>query len=138
MQQEEELIEIQREMSDEEAVSTLLHEMVHAATSDHHGVPWKKEMIRLREAGAPLVSPDLNVDLNDWDGTRVSQKQFRTLVQHALIDGTDMTLSAAIRWFISSVGGPKTIKEFRKKYPWENDNCQFPLKEKSQTAAHRA
>jgi hypothetical protein len=112
------LIEIQRGLSDEEAISTLLHEMAHAATNGGHGMQWKKEMIRLREAGAPLVLPDLNVSLADWDGTRVRRKHFRNVLQDALIDGADFTLSEAIRWFLRNVGGAKNITEFRGKYPW--------------------
>lgn len=113
------LIEIQRGLSDDEATSILLHEMAHAATNGGHGMPWKKEMIRLRETGAPLALPDLNISLDDWDGKRVSRKHFRSVIQDALIDAPDTTLSAAIRWFASSVGGAKTIStEFRKKYPW--------------------
>ena len=112
------LIEIQRGLSDDEATSILLHEMAHAATNGGHDVPWKKEMIRLREAGAPLASAELRISLDDWDGKRVSRKHFRSVIQDALIDAPGMTLSAAIRWFASSVGGAKTITEFRKKYPW--------------------
>jgi hypothetical protein len=56
----------------ENSISCLLHEMAHAATTCYHGMPWKREMIRLREAGAPLVSADLSVELTDWDGAEVS------------------------------------------------------------------
>jgi hypothetical protein len=114
-------IEIQHRQSDEEAIGTLLHEMAHAAkaaTKGHHTKPWKKEMIRLRKAGAPLASADRNISLDDWDAKRISRKHFRSVIQNALIDAPDMTLSAAIRWFVSSEGGPQTINEFRKKYPW--------------------
>jgi hypothetical protein len=37
---------------------------------------WKAEMIRLREAGAPLVGPDSRVSLDDWDGVRVKALDF--------------------------------------------------------------
>jgi hypothetical protein len=57
--------------TDKVMIGTLLHEMAHAATTDHHGLEWRKEMIRLREAGAPLQGDDLNVNLHDWDETRI-------------------------------------------------------------------
>jgi hypothetical protein len=101
------LITVGRTLADEEATSTLLHEMAHAATNDGHGMAWKREMIRLREAGAPLVSCDLNVDLTDWDGKRVSRQHFRGAIQDALIDAPNITLSVAVRWFVSSYGGAR-------------------------------
>jgi hypothetical protein len=52
-------IEIRSTASAEEATSILLHEMAHAAPSEYHDMSWKKEMIRLRDAGAPLISPNL-------------------------------------------------------------------------------
>jgi hypothetical protein len=52
------LIEILRGLTDEDATSTLLHEMAHAATNGGHDVPWKREMIRLLSAGAPLANTD--------------------------------------------------------------------------------
>jgi SprT-like family len=112
------LIKVNRGLSGEEATSTLLHEMAHAATSGHHGMPWKREMIRLREAGAPLVSSDLNVDLADWDGKRVSRQRFRGVIQDALMDAPNITSSVAVRWFVSSYGGAGSVAEFLRKYPW--------------------
>ena len=112
------LIKILRSLSDEDAISCLLHEMAHAATSGNHGMPWKREMIRLREAGAPLVSTELNVELAVWDGTRVTRAHFRQVVQDALIDEPNISLSAAIRHFICTEGGPSTIQEFLRKFPW--------------------
>jgi SprT-like family len=112
------LIEIARDLPDGEAISTLLHEMAHAATGGGHGSTWKREMIRLREAGAPLVDPDLAVDLTDWDGTRVSRKHFRGVIEDMLIDVPDINLSGAIRGFIREEGGPTTISGFLRKYPW--------------------
>jgi hypothetical protein len=92
--------------------------MVHAATTGHHGIPWKREMIRLREAGAPLAEPENKVRLDDWSGLRVSKQQFRSTVQDALIDTPDIGLSQAVRYFISNEGGPTTIREFLERYPW--------------------
>ena len=34
-------IEILAGLSDEEAISTLIHEMAHARTTDHHGMRWE-------------------------------------------------------------------------------------------------
>src|SRR5215472_1627551 len=94
------LIRINRSLKDDEAISCLLHEMAHAATTEHHRKPWKAEMIRLRHAGAPLIGPDATVALEDWSGDFVGQKQFRYAVQDLLIDHADITLSSAIRYFI--------------------------------------
>lgn len=111
------LIEIARG-PDDEVTSTLLHEMAHAATTSGHGMTWKREMIRLREEGAPLVSPDLDVDTADWDGSRVSRTHFRRVIEDMLQDIPGITLSAAVRGFIREEGGPPTISGFLKKYPW--------------------
>ena len=70
------IIRIERGLDDGDAISCLLHEMAHAATSGVHGMKWKAEMIRLREAGAPLVGPDSRVSLDDWDGVRVKALDF--------------------------------------------------------------
>jgi hypothetical protein len=48
-------------LSDEDATSTLLHDMAHAAVGSSHGMPWKVEMIRLRSAGA-LLAIDLCIN----------------------------------------------------------------------------
>jgi hypothetical protein len=112
------LIKILRSLSDEDAISCLLHEMAHAATSGHHGMPWKREMIRLRDAGAPLVSADLRVELTDWDGQQVSRTHFRRVVQGILVDTPNVTLHDAITHFIRTEGGPTTIKKFRRKFSW--------------------
>ena len=115
---ERKLIKIRQGLSDELAISTLLHEMVHAATGDGHGRRWKREMIRLREAGAPLAAADKTVSLDDWDGTRVSQRMFRSHVEDELCAHPDQTLAYAVRDFICNVGGAETVSEFLKKYPW--------------------
>jgi hypothetical protein len=80
---------------------------------------WKKAMIRLREAGAPFVSPDLDVALDSPDGS-VTRKQFRGAMQDMFIDAPEITLSGAIRGYFSTYGGPDMIKAFLKKYPWSH------------------
>jgi hypothetical protein len=116
------LIKVSRTLPDEEAISTLLHEMAHAATNGGHGMPWEREMIRLREAGAPLVSPDLDVDLGDWYGHRVSRTRFRGETEDMLVacelNATELVLNDAVKNFIRNVGGAETVAEFRRKYPW--------------------
>jgi hypothetical protein len=115
------LIRIRRGLCDEEAASTLIHEMAHAAATGNHGLPWKREMIRLREAGAPLVEPDSTVLLEAWSGSRVSKRQFRASVSDALAYSLDLTLPQVIRHFISTEGGPSTVSEFLKRYPWARE-----------------
>jgi hypothetical protein len=44
------------------------------------------EMIRLREAGAPLIGPNADVSMEDWDGLRVTQRHFSQVASDALID----------------------------------------------------
>lgn len=56
---------IVRWLCEDEAKSVLLHEMAHAVTTTTHGVRWKREMIRLRQASAPLLPPDSNIQLGD-------------------------------------------------------------------------
>jgi hypothetical protein len=124
------LIEIQSGLPGEETISTLLHQMAHAVTRDHHSLSWKKAMIRLRMAGAPLASADLDVDPDDWDGLRVRRSHFRRVIQYVLTDVPDMTLSAAIRHFIYTEGGAATITEFLKKCPWAGQVFQDEKRER--------
>jgi hypothetical protein len=62
------VIEVSSRASADEPETTLLHQMAHAAAGAGHGMPWRREMIRLREAGAPLSGPDRSVQLDDCDG----------------------------------------------------------------------
>jgi hypothetical protein len=112
------LIRIARGLADEDAISTLLHEMAHAATQGNHGMPWKRKMIQLREAGAPLQEPDAKVGLDDWSGERVSRQWFYSAAQDMLAGLPEADLRKTIRWFISSYGGPASVRGFLSKYPW--------------------
>lgn len=112
------LIEIQQGLPDEDAIGFLIHEMAHARIGDQHGMRWKREMIRLRETGAPLVAADRNVSLDDGDGTRVSERMFRSHVEDELCARPDQTLACAVRDFIRSYGGAETVSEFLNKYRW--------------------
>ena len=132
------LIEIRRGQPDEKATNILLHEMAHAATSGSHGMPWKKEMVRLREAGAPLCPPDSEVSLDDWSGENVSRRHFRSVVQDALIGYPDITLSQAIKHFSCNEGGPQTIAAFLKKYPWVRSVYKNAKKERADHEKMRA
>jgi SprT-like family len=113
------LIRINRCLLDDAgAVSCLLHEMAHAATRNNHGMKWKAEMIRLREAGAPLVCPDSTIALDDWSGEHVPKSDFQAVIGDALIDDPAINLSKAVRRFIRSRGGEFTVSAFLRKYPW--------------------
>lgn len=112
------LIKIQEGQSREETIGALLHEMAHAATNDGHGDRWKEEMIRLREAGAPLSSAERKICSTTWDGKKVTRDHFRLVVQEVIADYPAITLSKALRHFSDIEGGPDTIKAFLKKYPW--------------------
>jgi len=94
--------------------------MAHAATWGYHNMPWKKEMIRLREAGAPLSGSDRIVSLNDRNGRAISKKLFRGVMEDPLLDVPTVNLNQAIKWFIHEQGAPPehTIKGFLKRYPW--------------------
>jgi len=112
------LIKVAAGQPDERAVSILLHEMAHAATTGNHGMPWKREMIRLRQAGAPLAEPDNRVRLDDWSGDRVSKRHFRAAMEDAVSGLPKIGLTQAVRYFISNEGGPSTVSTFLKRYPW--------------------
>jgi hypothetical protein len=107
-------IEILRGQPDEETTSTLLHEMAHAATTGQHDLRWAREMIRLREAGAPLAEDDLTISLDDYRPRPLTKEMFRRCVEAAFARGSIQTLSDAIRYF----GDTPTIAEFRKKHRW--------------------
>jgi hypothetical protein len=110
------LIEIRQGLRDEEAISTLLHEMAHAGTNDGHGPKWWREMIRLREAGAPLTAFDHHFD---FGGRRVTKRMFASHVWGFLCQGLMLTLPQAISLFIMNNGyNTATVSTFRKKYPW--------------------
>jgi hypothetical protein len=112
------LIKIKWGQSPEETIGVLLHEMAHAATNIGHGNLWKRKMIRLREAGAPVSADERGIDPGKWDGTQVSRRHFRSVVEDVLIDSPRITLSETLRHFMETEGGPLTIKAFLSKYPW--------------------
>jgi len=112
------LIKIRADQSPEETIGTQLHEMAHAATNDGHGGHWKKEMIRLREAGAPVASAERSICSETRDGKKVTRAHFQLVVQDVLADSPAITLSEALRHFSSIEGGPDTITHFLRKYPW--------------------
>ena len=112
------LIKIASGQPDERAVSTLLHEMAHAATNGNHGMRWKKEMMRLRQAGAPLAEPDNQVTLEDWSGDRVSKQHFRAAMEDAVGGLPKIGLMQALRYFIFNYGVPSSARAFLRRYPW--------------------
>lgn len=131
------LIKVTGGQPDEQAVSTLLHEMAHAATTGKHGMPWKREMIRLRQAGAPLCEPDDQVRLKDWSGNRVSKQHFRAVMQDAVSGLPKIGLTQAIRYFISNEGGPSTASAFLKRYPWAREALHQVKREHAEYEARR-
>lgn len=112
---ERRLIKIRRGLRDEMAVSTLLHEMAHAATGNGHGMKWKREMIRLRRARAPLVAADRDVSIADWDGV-VTKRQWREACKDGIY--AFPTLDGLIKDFIWNIGGATTVSAFLRQYPW--------------------
>jgi hypothetical protein len=121
------LIKLLRGQSDEEAISTLLHEMAHAAVPliGDHAMSWRSEMIRLREAGAPLAGSDLDILLDDPWGD-LDREYFRRWVDYTLLElfaehprlTLKVKLSAAIKHFVREEGGVSTPAEFQRKYSW--------------------
>jgi hypothetical protein len=132
------LIRINRRLRDADAISCLLHEMAHAATTDGHGMRWKAEMIRLREAGTPLLGPDSRIALDDWSGEHVSQSDFQGVIGDALIDDPSIKLSEAVRWFIRSRGGEFTVSAFLRKYPWVRQAFSELKRESHERAKRRS
>ena len=96
-------------------ISTLLHEMAHAATNGGHGMPWKRDMIRLRLADAPLANTDRVIRLDDGYGKPISRKQFRCSMQDLFSDAPELSLSCALKHFIRTEGGPPTVAAFLRK-----------------------
>ena len=108
-----------------------MHEMVHAATNEKHGMPWKREMIRLREAGAPLCATNCEVALDDRTRQCISKDHFRGEIEDILLDAPEITLHRAIRHFIYWEGGPETtIRGFLRRYPWAPKIFQAAKKER--------
>lgn len=119
-------IRIRAAQSDEETISTLLHEMVHARTGDSHDAGFKREMVRLSKAGAPLTAGDLEFSSKDWHAGRVTKALFRSVVEDALNDVPDLTLHRAVRHFIydTGAGEVRTVAEFLRRYPWSRQVFQ--------------
>jgi hypothetical protein len=107
-------IEILRGLPDEESIGTLLHEMAHAATTEDHDLRWRREMIRLREAGAPLTEEDLTISLDAYRPRPLTKAMFRRCVEAAFRRGSIQTWSDAVRYF----GDTATVAGFRKKHRW--------------------
>jgi len=114
-----------------------LPEMAHAATTGNHGMPWKMEMIRLRQAGAPLAEPNNRVRLEDWSGNRISKRHFRAAMLGAVIRLPKIGLSQAVRYFISNEGGPSTANTFLKRYPWVRGVLRQVKREHAEYEAQR-
>jgi hypothetical protein len=94
------LIEIREGLARQETVSTLLHEMAHAATEGAHGMPWRREMLRLRELGAPLHGEDANVQL-EWSHDDLSPRQmaFWRVAEELLMNEPQASLARTIEHF---------------------------------------
>jgi hypothetical protein len=75
LNRERRLIRIQKCLSRNETISTLLHEMVHAATTEVHGKPFIRELRRLRSAGATLGY--FEVDLLEREITPLTKEAFQ-------------------------------------------------------------
>ncbi len=120
------LIQIRSDLTDEEAIGNLIHEMTHAATpkpnlrNNHaHGKRWRREMIRLKEAGAPLLAKDMVIGL-DWPyyALNVTPEQFRDYV----ILMWPPTFHEAVKCFLWEglllVGPAPSVRVFLRMYPW--------------------
>jgi SprT-like family len=107
------LIRLQKRAAEaDEMISTLLHEMAHAATNDHHAHKWREEMARLQRLGAPIAPIDLQTP------PRVTRSFVRQVAEDALGDQPDAPLRGFIRWFIYEYGYAQSATAFRRKYPW--------------------
>lgn len=135
---EKRLIRIKAGLSDEEAVSTLLHEMAHAVTRGGHPKSWKKEMIKLREAGSPLMGANATVKLDESNDTRISRRQFRATIDYILMDIPTITLPRAIRQFICTYGGAKSVSDFNRRYPWARDVYRAAKMQRAEFESRRA
>ena len=117
---ERRLIRMRQGLADQETIEILVHEMIHARTTDRHGAAWKREMIRLREAGAPLPPADADFSPDEWHEVRVTKEMFERRVDNILCapSSLKLTLSDVIEDFIRGYGGARTVAEFKRKHPW--------------------
>jgi SprT-like family len=93
-------------------LNTLLHEMAHAATNDHHGPRWRADMRRLKALGA-LVE-----DADDYED-RISltrQLAFDVGYDTFFIQPT-LTNAQVVRWIQHSYGFSHRHSLMRA-YPW--------------------
>ena len=106
------LIRIRRG-SEAEMTATLLHEMAHASTNDHHGRRWREEMVRLHDLGAPVAPADLEEPVV----RRLTRGFVEATASDALGDQPTLTFQQFATWFAYQYTGYSKARLLRT-YPW--------------------
>jgi hypothetical protein len=121
------LIELQILSPQEEMVATLLHEMAHAATNDHHAARWQEEMYRLQHLGAPICPEDVPLI------RRLTRALVREAAEAALTDVPALTARQFLRGL--AYDNRRSQADFQRRYPWAVD--VFRTTQKQHRAAGR-
>ena len=111
------LIRISTHQSDAEMISTLLHEMAHAAVRGGHSGKWFSEMERMRAAGAQLSDSDMAL-LAKGPEEKLSRERLQGLADEALGEIPDATEWGIASWIVQRHDYANTPTSFFRKYKW--------------------
>jgi hypothetical protein len=94
-------------------MTTLLHEMAHAATNDRHGPLWRAEMERLRALGAP-VEELAHLDMIP----RLTRQMVFSTGWEVFANSPTATIAQAAHWLFDEYGFGGSGSALLRKYPW--------------------
>ncbi len=103
------------ESEEKTMVFTLLHEMAHAATNDHHAARFQEEMKRLNSFRAPLDPSALSGPIQP---KRLIKSLFKSFIHATLVDDQSITLWQWSKWLVryGSVDTPPLFLESTRGY----------------------
>jgi hypothetical protein len=104
-------------LSDAEIISTLLHEMAHAAVMGGHTRKWFDEMERIRSEGAPISGLDV-AHLAIGPLKPLSRASLVRLAKEALCEEPHMTEWEIARWIVQRYDYANSPTAFFRKYRW--------------------
>ena len=122
----------------EECVGLLLHEMAHAASGDWHGQRFKREMARLKDAGAPVSEADFRPPLGP---ERLTRKYVEGSAQDFLTDCEVSKRPRTFRRFVRCLARDATGlngADLTRRYPWIRAAWRRARREYAVTFAQQA
>ena len=111
-------------LRDQNLPGVLLHQMAHAVSEDTHDLAWKREMIRIRALGAPLLEADSLIELRDWKAGRASPAEFAAFLSGFLLRDPSATLEVSVKRFIDDGRRAGRPKDYIRSCPWITDTFE--------------